>query len=95
MVERKCLATNVHGASLKVESEVLGFSSTCILYTFWGTCSKSLIAAAVVKLTCPDTRTGNLDDGGKRALPLDGLLEGGIGAGGGGPSIALVYRWAA
>ena len=46
----------------------------------------SFIAAAVVKLTCPDTRTGNLDKSGRRcpfpfAPPVG---DGGVGSGGGG-----------
>ena len=90
IVDSRCFATKVHGASLKLESLVLGWRSICTLYTFLGTFSMSLIASAVVKFTCPDTRTGNLDVGG-RLEPVS-CCRVGKGGGGGGSAIAVVGR---
>ena len=59
---KKCLATNVHGSFVKLESAVRGLRSTCIRYTCVGTCVISLIAAAVVKLTWPDVRDGYVEE---------------------------------
>ena len=48
------------------------------------------MAAAVVKLTCPDTRTGNLDESGRRCpFSFAAVLgDGGGGSGGGGSAMA-------
>ena len=49
----------------------------------------SFIAATVVKLTCPDTRTGNLDES-VMLFPLPhatAVGDSGVGSGGGGPAM--------
>ena len=55
---KKCRATRVQGSFVKLESGVCGFRSTWIRYMCVGTCVMSRIAAALVKLTCPDTSAG-------------------------------------